>query len=836
MEKEKPIPQNVMRYDEIEVQEEYFVRNMMDFPALQDMNGATLLLVSRVTSWRLEGQSLVFITEGDLYEKRFFYRFLDFHAIYDLLESRRTLCVRINIETDDIIRIQMAQGFDVKQRNSEMLVSRQPKETPKIEIKEDDESIYVNTRSLLITIKKDPWNISIRNKNGDLLLNQYTSSRNTERPVMKYEQPPFGYMYDIEKKDNYACELIEIANDEHFYGLGEGFMAVDKKGQDLNLWNTNGLGCNTNRTYKNVPFLISTKGYGLFVHTGNGLNANIGQRFSKAYSLVTDDEEMDYFFINGPDITTILQGYTWLTGKAPLPPKWSYGFWISKISYGSRREVEELAIRFREEEIPCDVIHIDTNWFEHDWLCDYSFSKTRFPDPADMINKLKEQGFRITLWQMPYIENNPDHPNWVYEEGVRKGYFAVRPDGISDFPHKLIDLSNPHAVEWYKNKLLRPLLEMGVAAIKVDFGESIPTNYHFAGAEGKEMHNLYSLLYNKVVYEITKEVHGDQGIIWARSGWAGSQRYPVHWGGDPDVDYHGLAATIRAGLSIGLSGFPFWSHDIGGFNALTDPEVYVRWMQVGCFSSHIRAHGHVTREPWDFGAEAQRISKEYLQLRYRLMPYIYSQAYLSAETSIPMFRALVIEFQQDRNVYAIDDTYMFGDSFLVAPILDSTNQRDLYLPEGLWTDYWTGKLIEGGRWYNIKADLETLPLYIRENAIIPMGPVMNYIDEKALSPLILDLYPANPCQKTFILYHNDREVPISMQVTQDNIIVDFENIFGDVELRVHHIKAADIKLNDEVIESGTENGVIIVRSDLEGKLKFLFNNTLRPTILSKKCH
>lgn len=779
---------NIMRFDEAKVDQKFFYPNQLDFPLLADMPEANLLIVQSISSWKQVGNSILIHALGRFYHKRYFYRFFDFQPTYDELEDTRSVCIKVEAISDAIIRVQLIQGRALPDRNSVMLSPSKDLMTEQIEIGEDSHSIWLKTSKVDVLMQKESWHMKIQDKEGKILYSQYTSSRGQERPVMKYEQPPFGFLLDPLKGKAYACDQAQINHQESLFGLGEQFLETRRNGQRINLWNTNALGCNSERAYKNIPFMLSTEGYGIFWHTSHAARADIGSSFTKAYGFMTDDPVLDFFFIYGPNLSEILSRYTDLTGKAPVPPDWSFGFWMSKISYKSEDEVLRLAERFREEEIPCDVIHIDTAWFEHDWVCDYTFSPTRFPDPEGMMKKLKEQGFRITLWQLPYLESGQEHTNPVLEEGKRLGYFATRKTGVPDYPNRLVDYSNPEAVHWTKYKLLKPLLEMGVAAFKVDFGESIPPHYHYAGMPSSAMHNLYPLLYNQAVFEITQEIHGEeQGIIWARSAWAGSQRYPVHWAGDPDVDYYGLISTIRSGLSMGLSGFPFWSHDVGGFNAPAIPHVYARWMQVGCFTSHIRAHGHVTREPWDFGDEVRDISRKYLNLRYQLLPYILTQAVDCAKKSLPMFRALVIEYINDRNVWGIDDQYLFGNSFLVAPILSETNERRIYLPKGNWSDYWNGELIQGGQWIHVHAPLDILPLYIRENSIIPMGPIMQYVGEKALSPLTLDCYPTAPGRANYNWVFDGKKVNCLMVVDKNSLVIALRSEIAKVQLKIHHM-------------------------------------------------
>ncbi len=802
---------NVMRYGDNHTGLDQYYWNEKAFPILANMEEAQILKVDSWKSWCRKENTVTFQTEGVFYHKRYFYRFLDYRAAFDRLERSRNICVRITVCSPHVIRIQAEQGFAVKERSSEMLVT-DLSDPIFFTLTEKENALILETSDLTVTVRKNPWNIELADKNGKVFFRQYDTHR-VDNPIMRYEHCPFGFLYDTKEGKMYASEQIEYRDEEHFFGFGEKFTDLDKRGQNVDLWNTNCLCTNTVRTYKNIPFFMSTAGYGVFMHTSNAINCNMGQHFNKTYSMTTEDSVVDYFVIHGPVMKDIIRRYTDLTGKTPLPPKWSYGFWISKISYRSQEEVEYLEKRFREEKIPCDVIHLDTDWYEYNWVCDYKFSTSRFPDPAGMLKEAKEKGFHISLWQMPYIENNAEHPNPVFEEGFRKGYFAYREDGTYDFEHGLIDVSNPEAVSWYQEKLLRPLLEMGVAAIKVDFGESIPEFYHYAGVDSDKMHNLYPLLYNKAVFEITEKVHGKgQGIIWARSSWAGSQRYPLHWGGDCDTDFHALVTTVKAGLSLGLCGFPFWSHDIGGFHSPTTPEVYARWMQVGCFSSHSRAHGVKTREPWDFGEQVKDITRKYLNLRYQLMPYIYSQSYACTKTSLPMFRALILEYQNDRNVYGIDSQYLFGDSFLVVPIMDETNERDAYLPEGIWTDYWTKEQVKGGKWIHVQADLDKLPLYIRENAIIPMGPIQQYVDEVPLTEVTWDLYPV--CGKnSFLLYDGEEKNELTMEACGEGIRITVKNSKVGNRFVLNNVLAESVLMNGVKTEFCAEGRSVVFAAE-----------------------
>jgi alpha-D-xyloside xylohydrolase len=531
-----------------------------------------------------------------------------------------------------------------------------------------------------------------------------------------------------------AFEAFTLGGQETIYGLGERFDHLARNGVAVDFWNKDAIGTSNTRTYINVPFLLSTRGYGLFVNTSARTEWQVGTLDAATLGFGIADDAMDYFIIHGPTPAEILHRYATLTGFAPTPPVWSFGLWMSRNSYLSWEVVEEVAADLRRREIPADVLHLDTAWFHEDWNCDLRFSEERFPDPAGHMARLKDDGFRISLWQYNYVPPRADNVNYV--EGLAKGYFATGADGK---PYRLpddyagawlddavIDFSNPDATAWYTAQIA-DLIRLGAATIKTDFGEGIPEDAHYHGIDGARFHNLYSLVYNAAMADAIAGVSGEH-IVWARSGTAGSQRYPVHWGGDSQCEWAGLAGTVRAALSMGLSGFPYFSHDIGGFIGRPTPELYVRWAQVGMFSSHARCHGcgnDNSREPWSFGEEACEIFTAYAKLRYRLLPYIYHHARLSASTALPLLRALVLDYPDDMNVRRIDDQYLFGDAFMVAPVLEplaDATTRTLYLPTGTWYDYWTQARIDShGQWITRPVDLATMPLYVKAGSLIPYG-------------------------------------------------------------------------------------------------------------------
>ena len=434
---------------------------------------------------------------------------------------------------------------------------------------------------------------------------------------------------------------------------------------------------------------------------------------------------MEYYILTG-SLKDIVSTYTNMTGPAALPPDWSFGLWFSTGFAGTNSEmVVADARKLRELDIPCDVIHFDCYWLRDDMWCDFVWDDAMYQDRLQMIRRIKNMGYKICLWINPYVTIKTD----MYLEGEKHGYFVRDTDGkpyLADLWHGLLslcailDMTNPEAVEWFRSKLKLVLAE-GVDVFKTDFGEDIPADCIFYnGKSGEEMRNAYSILYNDVVFDEIKKMKGEaNGLVWARSGFTGMQKYPVCWSGDPRSSFEGMAGTLRGGLSLGLSGVPFWSHDIGGFYGSVNDEVYVRWAQFGLFSSHSRMHGTTSRQPWAFGNQACKIVIDFIRLRYRLMPYILKTAKNCCERGLPFIRPLVLEDANDPNVSTISDQYYFGDDIIVAPVFGGHNHmRHVYLPEGEWNDLLTGQKYFGRRWLLIKCALEYMPIFVKDNADI----------------------------------------------------------------------------------------------------------------------
>lgn len=588
--------------------------------------------------------------------------------------------------------------------------------------KESDEAINLITESLHITIHKSPYQMTVRDNTGTILLEEQPFDTD---PLGRRQMKPFGFSVDKEGQIIGSNLCFSLPHDEHFYGFGESFTSFDKRGLSVDIWNTDALGVRNDESYKNIPFFISNRGYGFYLNHAAASRFQMGSVSNASWQVHARGQGIEYLIIPDKSASEIISSFTSFSGRSPLPPVWSFGLWVSNGFYNADRDsMLEASVTLRKLGIPTDVLHFDCYWLNDNRWCDLEWNTDRFPDPQQMLQQLSEDGFHSSLWINPYISVQSP----MYEEGKEKGFFLKDPSGniiIRDVWHSLepecafIDFTSDVEVRWYKEKLSR-LIDMGVSALKTDFGEDIPEDAVFSDSStGREMHNLYSLHYNRTVFELLASRLG-VGLVWGRSGFTGSQKYPVCWSGDPATSFPAMAAVLRGGLSHGISGVPFWSHDIGGFyGEPPSAELYVRWAQFGFFSSHSRCHGTTSRNPWDFGEVALEIFIRYAKLRYSLLPYIISQAKECTETGLPFIRPLWINSFSDPTCLMIDDQYYFGSDILVAPVLDTRESRKVYLPEGSWYDFHSNKRFDGNRWITFIAPLDTLPLFIRKRAVIP---------------------------------------------------------------------------------------------------------------------
>jgi alpha-D-xyloside xylohydrolase len=609
-----------------------------------------------------------------------------------------------------------------------------------------------------ITVERRPWRIILRNAQGKLLTQTWRMRDNDSTQVKLL---PFNFIKRGADNSRRINPVFALSPGEMIFGCGESFTGLNKVGQKVNLFVTDPQGPETDQMYKPIPFYLSNRGYGVFMHTSAPVTCDFGATNINATKLFLADESMDFFFFLG-DPKEVLDEYTSITGKSPMPPLWSFGTWMSRITYFSEKEGYEVAANLRKHKVPSDVIHFDTGWFDVDWQCDYRFSPSRFPNPEKMLADLRKDGFRVSLWQLPYF--TPKNP--FFRELIEKNLHVRNDKGQLPYEDVVLDFSNPETVRWYQQKIGN-LIRMGVGAIKVDFGEAAPLEGQYAsGHSGLYEHNLYPLRYNKAVADITREIN-NENIIWARSAWAGSQRYPLHWGGDAANTNYGMAGTLRGGLSLGLSGFSFWSHDIGGFVVSTPEELYRRWLPFGFLSSHSRAHGAPPTEPWLYNESFVKAFRQSAELKYRLMPYIYAQAKECSEKGLPMLRALFVEFPEDKGAWLVEDQYLFGSQILVAPLIESGAERDVYLPKGKWIDYQTGKVYTGGYHTIPVADIPAIIL-VRDGSAIPHIGLAQSTGEMDWSRIELKLYAADATEAAGLLFLPGDEQLYPLQVSVKN--------------------------------------------------------------------
>ena len=516
---------------------------------------------------------------------------------------------------------------------------------------------------------------------------------------------------------HYLSAQLNLGVGELVYGLGERFTAFAKNGQSVDIWNADG-GTSSEQSYKNIPFYLTNRGYGVFVNNTGNISFEVASESVEKVQFSAKTQDLQYFLIYGPTPAEILEKYTALTGRAPQLPEWSFGLWLSTsfVTDYDEKTVTAFIDEMEKREIPLDVFHFDCFWMrEYQW-CDFQWDPRTFPDPQAMLSRLKSKGLKISLWINPYIgQASP-----LFDEGKSGGFFLKRSDGsvwqwdLWQAGNAIVDFTNPQAREWFKSKL-RPLLEMGVDCFKTDFGERIPTDviYH-NGADPMQMHNLYTQLYNATVWELLQEVKGKDAIVFARSATVGGQKMPVHWGGDNSSSFESMAESLRGGLSLSLSGFGYWSHDIGGFEGHPDPAVFKRWLAFGLLSSHSRLHGNESvRVPWSIDEEAVDVTRTFTNLKKKLHPYLLETMREVSEKGLPMMRPMLLAFPDDPTSWFLDQQYMLGPDLLVAPIFNAEGDVTFYLPAGQWRNYFTNEIIEGGRWLTETHGFNSLPLYAR---------------------------------------------------------------------------------------------------------------------------
>ena len=686
------------------------------------------------------------------------------------------------------------------------------------EIKETENDWQIISGNTKVVIGKWSWSVQYYYKDKKLtggawrattIVNESQFKKNSRLDAV---QDDTFWSYPQDERTTYLREQLTLSVGECIYGFGEKFTTFVKNGQNVETWNSDGGTC-SDQSYKCIPFCVSSRGYGVLVNSSDKVSYEVASDTVSKMSFTVPGEHLEYFIIGGENLTEVLSNYTTLTGKPALPPAYTFGLWLT-TSFTTKYD-EETVTSFidgmAERDIPLQVFHFDCFWMKEFQWCDFEWDKRQFPEPAEMLARLKkDKGLEICVWINPYIAQRSK----LFDEGRENGYFIKNPDG-SVFQcdmwqpgMAIVDFTNPAACEWYKSKL-RALVDMGVDCFKTDFGERIPTKVkYFDGSDPIAMHNYYTYLYNKTVFEVLEEKNGkNKACLFARSATVGGQKFPVHWGGDCSAEYTSMAETLRGGLSLCLSGFGFFSHDMSGFEATATPDIYKRWAAFGLFSTHSRLHGNSSyRVPWLFDEESVDVLRFFTKLKGKLMPYIWSQAIKTHEVGVPMMRAMVIDYANDPVCLYLDKQYMFGDNLLVAPIFNEEGTAEFYVPEGKWTDIISGKQYEGGKYYNEKFDYMSLPCLAKPDSIIAYGNFERDFEYDYLDGAEFVIYePSEGKEISASVYNTEAEkiFTITAKRTGDTVEVSYTNTDKSFKVKVFGHEAVTV--------NPTANGKVIIK-------------------------
>lgn len=629
---------------------------------------------------------------------------------------------------------------------------------------------------------------------------------------------------------SYIRERLDLDVGEHIFGLGERFTPMVRNGQSVDIWNEDG-GCDSDQAYKNIPFFLSNRSYGVFVNSTGRVSYEIGSECPSKTQFSVPGETMEYFVLGGESMKHVLTLYSELVGRPSLPPSWSFGLWLSTsfVTDYDENTVLEFAEEMIERGIPLSVIHLDSYWMKGFEWTGFLWDSDRFPDPAAMIRKLHELGIRVCLWINPYIAQKSP----LFQEGLDAGFFVTTGSGdVWQWDRwqagmALVDFTNPMARGWYQ-KRLDDLIHIGVDSFKTDFGERIPVADSFYGAKAlkegivyrgglsaESMHNTYAYLYQEAVFEVLEKRLGkNKACIFARAASVGCQQFPVHWGGDCPSSYSGMAETLRGGLSLAVSGFAFWSHDIGGFSDGCDPDLYIRWLQFGLLSSHSRLHGNGQyKVPWMYGEEAAEIAAHFTRLKLGMMPYLYSAAIKATTLGLPLMRPMFLEFPNDETCQMLDRQYMLGASLLCAPIMTDTGTVRYYVPKGVWTNILTRDRVEGPCWRSEKHDYFTLPLLARENTILVTGKSDDTTEYDYLDSVTITVFELSDNRQVSVdIFSSDAQKSGVVRASRKGktILIETEGIKGTCRLMLTNVFR--IKLASQGVPEINEWGTLFVFS------------------------
>lgn len=730
----------------------------------------------------LSKENTEYFSPAEIYESRITNNSITFNAPTHKIRHRGdtlggpNLTIKVTAPAKEVLRIQTFHYMGVL--NKGPVFDLDIAENVNLEIEETEETFKISSGSLNVVFKKEDGTFAFYRDNYRL-----TSSKGRDLAYMKTDYK--GLAYEINNKDAYMREQLSLSVGELIYGLGERFTPFIKNGQTVDIWNEDG-GTSTELSYKNIPFYLSNRGYGVLVNSTDKVSFEVSSEAVKKVGFSVPGESLDYFIFNGPTMKEALVRYTDLTGKPALPAPWTFGLWLSTsftTSY-DEKTVTSFVDGMAKRDIPLSVFHFDCFWMKGFHWSDFKWDNDVFPDPEAMLKRLKAKGLKICVWINSYIAQESE----LFVEGMEKGYFVKRTNGdvwqwdMWQPGMALVDFTNPEASDWFASKL-EILLDMGVDCFKTDFGERIPTEevVYYNGADPVKMHNYYTYLYNKTVFDLLERKRGKgEAVLFARSATVGGQKFPVHWGGDCWSDFESMSESLRGGLSLTMSGFGFWSHDIGGFEDTSTPDVYKRWVAFGLMSSHSRLHGSSSyRVPWAYDEESVEVARYFTKLKASLMPYLYRNAVETSKTGIPTMRSMVLEFNEDPTCQYLDKQYMFGDSLLVAPIFNEDGLAEYYVPEGKWVNFLTGEKVNGGRWIKENHGYLSIPCLVRENSIIAVGSVDNKPDydyEKDVTFKVYELLNGVKAETTVYGKDSQCKMNISIIKSENEIKITVNNL------------------------------------------------------------
>ena len=688
---------------------------------------------------------------------------------------RHTIPISVQFLTEKAVRLVLRPNPEVVGVDSSPLglpYDEYSRDT-NVDINSEDETVKLDTEGISASVATDTASFTLSYDNKRILDTNIDVTNNRG----ELSVPTIGYKENI--VDNYPLEVVQTGFStaldpaESIFGLGEQFTTFEKSGSRVEASVSQAHGTNSNDTYAPVPFFLSDRGYGVLVETACDVTFDFGSNTPDATAINVDSSVLSIVVFAGESLKDIISSYTALTGRAPELPEWTYGIWMSRNSYESQTQVRDIASEIRERSMPCDVLHVDPGWMDME-APEMAFDAEEFPSPEKMKANLAEAGFRLSVWEYPYINTGTDlfraaeQNDYLVTDHEGRSYILRRPS-YSATRAGIIDFSNPEAISWWQ-EIHHELIESGIDVFKTDFGEYLPPQTTTAdrrtGMGGK---NIYSVAYQRAVAGAFEEFDKPP-VLWSRSAWVGAQQYPIHWGGDTRSTFKGFRESVRGGLSLLISGFQFWSCDIGGYKPKPSETLYIRWAQWALLSlSHPRFHGKTPREPWMFGDRATKIIIEFAKLRYRLLPYYLSYGCEAIATGVAIMRPMALEFEDYQQVSASATQHMIGEEFLVAPVLSVDGQVKVDLPPGEWVDYWSGEYHVGPQRQRREPNLDELPFFVRAESIIPEDPRVRMHADGPPAELDYRVYPACEGKTTtqFTVRHPEVKNPDTIEVEID---------------------------------------------------------------------